>query len=223
MEKSTKKKKIIIGLISCLIIIVLLFPIRFTYKDGGSVEWKAIVYSIMNYNAYSIDEEGNDCILEGKVIKIFGIEVYDSTHYVYIEPGKDLEQESITRNKLRGNMEMRDQDGNVLITIEDVESVKVQFLNNATQNEWVVEMRFTDAGAEKFAEVTQSMIGEVLYFYAEDECIAAPVITTAITDGIVQITGFDSFEQADEIVNAIKGIGGNNDFDKNIPFHLQTQ
>ena len=76
MEKNTKKKKVIHSIIIIVALIIILCPIPFHYKDGGTVEYKALVYSVTDYHSiYS--EEGEYLI--GISVEIFGIEVFDNT------------------------------------------------------------------------------------------------------------------------------------------------
>ncbi len=76
MENITKKKKLIRNLIIIIALIVLLFPIPLHYKDGGTVEYKALVYSVTDYHAINT-EDGE--YLVGQTIEIFGITIFDNT------------------------------------------------------------------------------------------------------------------------------------------------
>jgi hypothetical protein len=76
MENITKKKKLIINLIIIIALIVLLLPIPLHYKDGGTVEYKALAYSVTDYHAIH-STEGE--YLVGKSIEIFGIEIFYNT------------------------------------------------------------------------------------------------------------------------------------------------
>lgn len=67
------KKKIIAILV--LLAIILLFPIPLRYKDGGSVEYKAIVYSVTD--VHRIDFDNDDGYQDGTIIKILGFEIYN--------------------------------------------------------------------------------------------------------------------------------------------------
>lgn len=69
-----KKKHIIITVIVALI---LMFPIPLYYKDGGTVKYQAILYSITDYHVLR-EQDGYDT---GIVIKILGTTVYDNTTF----------------------------------------------------------------------------------------------------------------------------------------------
>ena len=74
-----KKKiiKIIIRIVAIIISLILLFPIPMRYKDGGTIKFKAILYSITNYHAFRATE-GYDTGIE---IEILGITVYKNTTF----------------------------------------------------------------------------------------------------------------------------------------------
>ena len=57
--------------------IILLFPSRLCYDDGGSVEYRAILYSYTDVKRFVSEADGEMGYLEGTVIKILGIEVYN--------------------------------------------------------------------------------------------------------------------------------------------------
>lgn len=69
-----KKKKIIIIIIIALFILMLI-PMPIKYKDGGSTEYKAILYQVTKYHILNPDSNrGYD---DGWKIKILGITIYD--------------------------------------------------------------------------------------------------------------------------------------------------
>lgn len=76
-----KKKVIIISV--AIILLVLLFPIRNQLKDGGTVEYKALVYKVSKVKRLIPIEEMEQ---EGKIkeydqgigIEILGFEIYNS-------------------------------------------------------------------------------------------------------------------------------------------------
>lgn len=75
-----KKKVIIISVI--LALLILLFPIRNQLKDGGTVEYKALVYRVSKVNRLitieEMEKEGKVKEYEkGIIIEILGFEVYN--------------------------------------------------------------------------------------------------------------------------------------------------
>lgn len=80
-----KKKVIIISV--AIILLVLLFPIRNQLKDGGTVEYKALVYKVSKVKKLISKEEMER---EGKIkeyyhgisIEILGFEIYNNVKYI---------------------------------------------------------------------------------------------------------------------------------------------
>ena len=67
-----KNKKIII----ILLLLILFVPIPFYLKDGGTVDYKSLVYQISNVHKLNHNaKEGYDT---GIIIKIFGIKIFDN-------------------------------------------------------------------------------------------------------------------------------------------------
>ena len=56
--------------------LVLLIPVPIRMKDGGSVEYKAMLYSVTDVHRLP-DQEGKP-FLEGTIIEIFGVEVFNN-------------------------------------------------------------------------------------------------------------------------------------------------
>ena len=69
-------KKIIIITICVLLAIILLVPIPLRLKDGGTVVYQAVLYSIED--VHRLDHNSESGYIEGIVITIFGFEVYNS-------------------------------------------------------------------------------------------------------------------------------------------------
>jgi len=71
------KKKILIGI--CIILVLLmLIPMPIHYKDGGSVEYKAVLYSVKDVHMLNPDVSSEQEYIDGLEIKIFGIKVYSN-------------------------------------------------------------------------------------------------------------------------------------------------
>ena len=73
------KKRILVG----IILIVLMFPIRHQLKDGGTVEYKALLYKVSKvHSLISIEEMKEEGKVkeydEGIVINILGFEIINN-------------------------------------------------------------------------------------------------------------------------------------------------
>ena len=71
------KKKVIVG-ICILLIICLLIPIPMRMKDGGTVVYAAALYQVEDvHRAHLAPNSEEAAYIEGTIIRIFGIEVYN--------------------------------------------------------------------------------------------------------------------------------------------------
>ena len=71
-----KKKVILITII--LIAIILLFPIPMRLNDGGSIEYRALLYKITDYHKLA-PIESDTWYIDGIGIEIFSVEIFNST------------------------------------------------------------------------------------------------------------------------------------------------
>lgn len=60
-----------------LVAAILFFPMPLQKKDGGTVEYKALLYSVQNVHRLNPDPQGEEFI-EGTIIEIFGIEIFNN-------------------------------------------------------------------------------------------------------------------------------------------------
>ena len=70
-------KKTIIITICVLLAIVLLVPIPLRLKDGGTVVYRAVLYSIED--VHRLDHNSESGYIEGIVINVLGFEIYNNT------------------------------------------------------------------------------------------------------------------------------------------------
>ena len=71
------KKKVMIG-ICVLLAIVLLVPIPMRLKDGGTVVYHAVLYQVEDVHRLGAVDTAEDEYLEGLIVRILGMEVYNS-------------------------------------------------------------------------------------------------------------------------------------------------
>ena len=78
--------KRIIAIICITVMVILLFPIRGQMKDGGSVEYRAILYTVWDMHAIDTVQNEDGSLQHGytvgTVIEIFGVEIFDNTKWV---------------------------------------------------------------------------------------------------------------------------------------------
>ena len=71
------KKKVMIG-ICVLLAIVLLVPIPMRLKDGGTGVYHAVLYQVEDVHRLGAVHTAEDEYLEGMIVRILGMEVYNS-------------------------------------------------------------------------------------------------------------------------------------------------
>mgnify|MGYP005949723587 CR=1 FL=1 len=102
------------------------------------------------------------------------------------------------------------EDGSIVLSGTDVSSAQGGSAQDKLGNsQFVVSLTFTDAGTKAFADATTKAYasGESIGIYYDQDFISVPRVQAAITDGQAQITGMESFEEADKLASQIR-IGG---------------
>ena len=77
------KKKIIIIAI-CFIIVLLLLPMKYQYKDGGTKEYKAVLYNVIKW--HSLDNNYDDGYKTGTEVHFFPANLRRIDYYMNTEP-----------------------------------------------------------------------------------------------------------------------------------------
>ena len=81
------KKKIVIGIV-VFFMLVLLIPIPLRIKDGGSVQYKSVLYTVTKYHQLAMETNSEDeelvdsGHLVGWGIKVLGVEIFNNVKYV---------------------------------------------------------------------------------------------------------------------------------------------
>ena len=107
----------------------------------------------------------------------------------------DSNKSSSADDSIKGNVEIRDEKGSVLITTDDISSVS----SGTDNSEPYVELVLNDDGKDAFFKATTENIGKSLSIYVNGSCVSRPTVSNAVADGIVRITGFDYEEQAKDV------------------------
>lgn len=82
------KKKLIIILV--IVFLVLLIPVPLQLKDGGSIEYKALLYNVTRIHRFN--EKSSTGYEDGWKIQILGLQIYNETSiYVDVEKTDDYE------------------------------------------------------------------------------------------------------------------------------------
>lgn len=100
---------------------------------------------------------------------------------------------------IKGIVEIRDENGNVLVDKDDIDLVT----SGTDDSKPYVELVLNENKKDAFFNATLENIGKTLGIYVNGTCISKPVVNCAIADGKVRITGFESEEQAENIEKSI--------------------
>ena len=116
--------------------------------------------------------------------------------------------EGATGFTLNKTIEELQADGSIVLTGTDVESAQGGSMQDSMgNNQFVVALTITKEGTTAFAEATQKALGQTIGIYYDGDFISVPTVQTAITEGQAQITGMDSYEEAERLASQIR-IGG---------------
>ena len=104
----------------------------------------------------------------------------------------------------------------VLMSGSDVDSAEAQIYQNPDTGatEYVVALKLTETGSEKFAAATEEYLNETISIWMDDVMISAPTVQSTITGGEAQITGVDA-EEATVLARQINAGA--------LPFQLTTK
>lgn len=74
------KRKLIVILF--IVLFILLFPFQTKMKDGGTVAYRAAIYTVYDVHriVVPLDEITDSEYIEGIIIEVFGIEVFNNTN-----------------------------------------------------------------------------------------------------------------------------------------------
>ena len=115
--------------------------------------------------------------------------------------------------QLNKSIEELEADGSIVLTGNDVKNATAESRTDqdTKKNQSVVSLSFTKDGTDKFAEATKKAYaaGESIGIYYDGAFVSVPNVQSVISDGQAQITGMDSFEEAEQLASTIR-IGGLN-------------
>ena len=131
-----------IGFILLLIVLLILFvPVRIQYKDGGSVEYKAILYQVIDVK--KLNESSTTGYEEGIIIKIFGLEVFNNVEYEVVVRVHHIDGVTM---KIKDNTLTST---SMVIIIEDLNDEKLVFgeefyIEKKDNDKWIILDPITD-------------------------------------------------------------------------------
>ena len=111
------KKKVIILVIVVIVLAILLIPIPTKLRDGGSTEYKALLYSVTKYHELvPASENGEEQYLDGTSVKILGMEVFNNKEEVTGENNGNVVDNTgnLVNENVVGNENNNETVGNIL-------------------------------------------------------------------------------------------------------------
>ncbi|MDO4294635.1 MAG: protein translocase subunit SecD [bacterium] len=104
-----------------------------------------------------------------------------------------------------GSLMFVDEEGNVLLTGDQVATAKAGMMDGSTGGtEYVVSLTFTEEGSQTFAEATEANVGKRIAIIYDNTIVSNPTVQTAITGGEAYINGLESYEAAENLASTIR-------------------
>ena len=166
---------------------------EFSQTDGGIVVTKYVG----SQTEFSVPEK-----IDGKPVVEIGSKTFcgraDLTRVALPDTVAKISKSDALKFREGGDIS-----GDVILTGADIEKANVYY--DEVYSQYIIRIDFTPSGAEKFAEATKQLVGEIISIWVDDELLSAPYVHEQITDGMAQISGKFSFEQVQEYVAKING------------------
>ncbi len=116
--------------------------------------------------------------------------------------------EGATGFALNKTIEELQADGSIVLSGTDVDSAQGGSAKDSMGNsQFVVALTFTEEGTKAFADATAKALGNTIGIYYDGDFISVPTVQSVITEGQAQITGMNSYEDAEKLASQIR-IGG---------------
>lgn len=103
-----------------------------------------------------------------------------------------------------GQLAFVDEDGTTWLSGADVEDAQPSTTSNNGIKDYVVLLKFSDEGADKFYEATSANVGKRLYIYYNGEVILDPVVQQAIDGGNAEINHITDYDTATRLASNIR-------------------
>ena len=112
--------------------------------------------------------------------------------------GEDDPEAAVDILKNVAQLEFQDEQGNVLVTGENLENAEARMSQTGSGNAEVL-LEFDKEGARLFAEATAANVGKPLLIVIDDKVISAPNVNEPISDGNAVISGSFTAEEAQNL------------------------
>ena len=100
-----------------------------------------------------------------------------------------------------GELTFEDEAGTVYLTGSDIKNCQGGYDNDGNP---IVYLEFTPEGVTKFSNATGKLVNQVMYIKLGGEIVSQPTVNEQITNTSAEITGLQSYEEAESIAAVIK-------------------
>ena len=224
--KKTKRNAVLVIIAFLLVLGVAIFTAIFGVADRGKVEYIKLGLDLKGGLSvtYEIQEDDySDKDLEDTKYKIEKrVEAYTNEYSVYEDgdkkitaeiPGVTNADEILEALNIEGKLEFLDPDNytkwsqgqeyEAALTGDDIKNATAG-IDSDNGNDNVVQLAFTDEGAQKFADVTAANVGNIVYIIYDNKVVSAPTVQSAITGGSAEINKIGSYEEAEQLATTIR-------------------
>ena len=224
--KKTKRNAVLVIIAFLLILGVAIYTAIFGVADRGKVEYIKLGLDLKGGLSvtYEIQEDDySDKDLEDTKYKIEQrVEAYTNEYSVYEDgdkkitaeiPGVTDADEILNALNIEGKLEFLDPDNytkwskgqeyEAALTGDDIKNATAG-IDSDNGNDNVVQLAFTDEGAQKFADVTAANVGNIVYIIYDNKVVSAPTVQSAITGGSAEINKIGSYEEAEQLATTIR-------------------
>lgn len=152
-----------------------------------------------------------------KYFDYYAIEVEDKWYFYNIEiapyllsndteavTDKTEENDDIKEHSIEFVFDYGTDKEKMILTKKDIKSATATTSDDDFRIDYIVRIEFSEKGKEIFAEETAAHVGEKLSVVCDGEVILEPTINSVITDGVTEISNFESFEEAQAFADKIK-------------------
>lgn len=174
-----------------------------------SDEIKATVDKLQRrVDAYSSEgevyQEGNDRITVEIPLNTEKVDAHDVLDELG-QPGQLLFLDSENYTIWQQNQNNGTNDAyEAVLTGSDIKNAQAGVDDSGTVKDYVVQLQFTDEGAQKFATATAANIGKPIYIIYDGAVASAPTVQSAIIDGNAVINKISSYDEAESLASTIK-------------------
>lgn len=224
--KKTKRNAVLVIIAFLLILGVAIYTAIFGVADRGKVEYIKLGLDLKGGLSvtYEIQEDDySDKDLEDTKYKIEQrVEAYTNEYSVYEDgdkkitaeiPGVTNADEILNALNIEGKLEFLDPDNytkwsqgqeyEAALTGDDIKNATAG-IDSDNGNDNVVQLAFTDEGAQKFADVTAANVGNIVYIIYDNKVVSAPTVQSTITGGSAEINKIGSYEEAEQLATTIR-------------------